>query len=41
VIIMETLKQRYDIYVALCDNGQGIDITTGNPIKTFDQWLNS
>ena len=31
----------YDIYAACADNGTGMDITTGLPLKTFDEWLNS
>lgn len=31
---METLQDRYDIYVA-CTEG------TGEYVKTFDEWLNS
>jgi hypothetical protein len=33
------LAQRYRIYLACADNGKGIDITTGKPLKTFDQWV--
>jgi hypothetical protein len=29
----------YQIYLACADNGAGIDITTGLPLKTFDEWL--
>jgi hypothetical protein len=36
-----TLKQRYLIYISVADNGKGIDITTGNSLKTFYQWVNS
>jgi len=35
------LKDEYDIYVSLCDDGDGHDIDTGLPLKTFDEWLNS
>ena len=31
----------YQIYLACADNGKGTDITTGKPLKTFDEWLNS
>lgn len=31
----------YQIYLACADNGKGIDITTGEPLKTYDEWLNS
>ena len=36
-----TLEERYAIYKACADDGNGIDITTGKPLKTFDEWLNS
>jgi len=35
-----TTEDRYDIYVLCADDGTGIDITTGEPLKTFDEWLN-
>ena len=31
----------YQIYLDCADNGKGIDFTTGKPLKTYDQWLNS
>ena len=31
----------YQIYLACADNGHGIDITTGKPLKTYDEWLAS
>lgn len=33
--------QEYQIYLSCADDGQGNDITTGQPLKTYDQWLNS
>jgi hypothetical protein len=36
-----TLRERYENYVRCVDDGNGNDSTTGKPIKTFDQWLNS
>ena len=30
----------YQIYLAYTDNGSGIDITTGQPLKSYDEWLN-
>ena len=33
--------QEYQIYLDLADDGTGIDITTGRPLKTYDEWLNS
>jgi len=34
-------EQEYLIYRACCDNGQGLDITTNKPLKTYEQWINS
>lgn len=31
----------YQIYLHNADNGHGIDITTGKPLKTYDEWLAS
>lgn len=31
----------YDIYLACANDGNGLDITTGNPLKTYEEWLNS
>ena len=31
----------YQIYLACADNGNGIDVTTGKPLKTYDEWCNS
>lgn len=31
----------YQIYLACADNGKGIDVTTGKPLKTYDEWCNS
>jgi hypothetical protein len=31
----------YQIYLACADNGKGIDFTTGKPLKTYEEWLNS
>ena len=36
-----TLEERYKLYLELADDGEGFDITTGEQLKTFDQWLNS
>jgi len=36
-----TNDQEYQIYLDLADDGKGNDITTGNPLKTYDEWLNS
>lgn len=34
-------EQEYRVYLAHADNGNGIDITTGRPLKTYDEWLRS
>jgi len=31
----------YQIYLAFAINSKGIDITTGKPAKTYEEWLNS
>jgi len=38
-----TLQDRYDIYLACADDGQGRDICTDGQtyLATFDQWLNN
>jgi hypothetical protein len=36
-----SLEDRYEIYVKNADDGNGNDITTGEPLLTFDEWLNS
>ena len=36
-----TNDQEYEIYLACADDGTGIDFTTGQPLKSFDDWLNS
>lgn len=36
-----TNEQEYQIYLACADDGKGIDITTGKPLKTFEEWLKS
>jgi len=36
-----TLQERYDIYVSIANDGKGNDILTGEPLKSFDEWLNS
>ena len=33
--------QEYQIYLDLADDGKGNDFTTGKPLKTYEEWLNS
>ncbi|WP_158414134.1 hypothetical protein [Geoalkalibacter subterraneus] len=35
----DTLEQEYQIYREQADNGQGLDIATGEPLLSFDEWL--
>ena len=36
-----TLSERYELYLDSADDGNGNDITSGQPLKTFNEWLNS
>ena len=36
-----TLEDEYRIYLNCADDGKGLDCATGEPLKTFDEWLNS
>ncbi len=36
-----TNKDEYQIYLNCADNGMGIDITTGKPLKTYNEWISS
>jgi hypothetical protein len=38
---METLYDRYLVYLECADDGNGNDAITGQPLKSFDEWLNS
>ena len=31
----------YQLYLSFADDGKGIDFTTGKPMKTYDEWMNS
>lgn len=35
------LKREYEIYRSCADNGNGLDVTTGHPLKSFEEWLAS
>ncbi len=35
------LEDRYQVYRDCCDDGNGKDKYTGEPLKTFDEWLGS
>lgn len=39
--MLGTLVDEYNTYLACADDGNGMDITTGKPLLTFDEWLNS
>jgi len=32
-------SNEYEIYLACADDGNGIDVTTNKPLKTYDEWL--
>ena len=36
-----TNENEYELYLSFADDGTGIDFTTGKPMKTFDEWINS
>lgn len=37
-----TLQDEYEIYLACADDGKGCDMTrNGQPLKTFDEWVNT
>lgn len=33
--------QKYQTYLSCADDGNGVDFTTGKPLKTYEEWLNS
>lgn len=36
-----TNSNEYEIYLTCANDGNGIDITTGKPLKTYEEWLKS
>ena len=34
-----SLEQEYQLYLEHANDGRGNDITTGQPLATFDEWL--
>lgn len=34
-------EDEYQIYSDCVNDGKGIDITTGEPIKTYEEWMRS
>ncbi len=36
-----TNNDEYQIYLECANDGTGIDFTTGKPLKSYDEWLNS
>ena len=35
-----TNQDEYEIYLDCANNGKGIDITTGKPLLSYDEWMN-
>lgn len=36
-----TNYDEYEIYLTCADDGNGNDFTTGEPLKTYEEWLDS
>ena len=34
-------EDEYNIYLSCADDGTGHEIMTGEPLKTYDEWLNN
>lgn len=34
-------RAEYEIYLSCANDGNGVDFTTGKPLKTYEEWLNS
>jgi len=34
-----TNNQDYELYLQLANDGQGNDITTGKPLKDYEEWV--
>ena len=32
-------QDEFEIYLACTDDGKGLDIISGKPLKTFDEWM--
>jgi len=37
--LRSSLEAEYQIYLFCADGGNGLDVTTGEPLKSFDEWL--
>ena len=37
--LRSSLEAEYEIYLFCADAGNGLDVTTGEPLKSFDEWL--
>jgi len=37
--IRGTNEEEYQVYLDCADDGDGIDITTGKPLKTLEEWM--
>jgi hypothetical protein len=35
-----TNQDEYEIYLDCANDGKGIDITTGKPLLSYDEWMN-
>ena len=40
-ILLGSEDQEYQIYLDVADDGNGMDLTTGKPLKTYEEWLDS
>ena len=36
-----TNSDEYEIYLTCADDGSGNDFTTGEPLKSYEEWLDS
>ncbi len=36
----QELHAEYEVYVHCSGNGSGVNVYTGKPLLTFDEWLN-
>ena len=36
-----TNSDEYEIYLTCADDGKGNDLTTGEPLKSYEEWMDS